>query len=174
MSILAYMDNNVLVNTYPITITSIPVDATSQLTQDVISNFNITVFKAQNNNPLCAYTNNCNTLDSLGGTSGDVNSPTYATNFKDTLASMLNDVTFETLYKNLASIPNVIDRTNRKLINTVYNIDSTKSITTLVDRTIRNMIVITITGSTGFTKSLVKTILLDGKKTINISYSFGV
>jgi hypothetical protein len=164
-------------NTNPYHLSTI-IDRLKQDSTDVTDNFNITLFKTQNNNPLCRLTNKCDEINNNTGDNGSggvITPPTpVVVNFKDTLVAILNDVTFERLYKNIASFPNTIDRTNRKLVTTVYTINTTKKITVLMDRTVRNKIVITITGDTGYIKSLIKTILLDGKNIIDIKYSFGV
>lgn len=161
---------NTVINPYITTISPVTPASNSNSTVAVDS-FNLSVVKTENNNSLCRFTNNCNGISSGGGS--DTGSVAPGTPFKDTLNSMITNVTFETIYKNLASFPNVIDRTNRRLVYITYTIDTLRSIVATIDRTVKNVVTITLTGDTGYTKSLVKTIIMDGKNIIDISYKLG-
>lgn len=89
-------------------------------------------------------------------------------NETQSLRSRLNAVTFEKLYKNLASYHNICDCSNYKYITKTYYIDNENSITVTVDSTTPKKILTTISGSTGISGKLIKTTTIVNKKYITI------
>lgn len=133
----------------------------------IAQNFNKTVLKSTNNYTLCMLNNTCVEEGDLpvdpaiGPTDGNID-----------LNTRTVGITFETIYKNIASYPNSIDMTNKKYITKVFYLGNDKQINVTVDMLTSNKIVTTISGDTGYDKNLIKTILITDNIKIDTVYTY--
>jgi hypothetical protein len=162
----------------PFNITEKSSNVTVKEDTGVIDNLSLANYKAENNNPLCRLTGNCTDITNLPPTDPeppvDPEYPPAHTAEYIAMNNALTSVTFERIYKNMGSFPVTTDKSNKKLMTKTYKINSTDTVLAVIDRTIKNKIVTTLTGKTGYPKPLIKTILLDGADIINTTYTFGV
>jgi len=140
------MANSTLLGVNTNNITLPPITQPTSSTYDLINIYNATVTDASNNYPV-----------NSGSTSyvAPVTQPPITV--VDTLVSRTSSVTYETIYKNLASYPYTVDNTVTKVLTKVYTLSDATTITVVTDMTTHDVIVQTITGNTGYIKSLIKT-----------------
>jgi len=142
------MANSTLVgvNTNNITLT-IPVSTTSSSSNVVTNLYTAVVTDASNNYPL--------DINSTSYVAPDTTTTTLPP--ADTLKSRTASVTYETLYKNIASYPYTTDSSTTKLLTRVHTLTDGSTITVVTDMTTQDVIVQTITGNTGYSNPLIKT-----------------
>jgi len=133
----------------------------------IAQNFNKTILKSTNNYTLCMLNNTC--VDDAGipvdPTIGPIDGITD-------LNTRTVGITFETIYKNIASYPNSIDMTNKKYITKVFYLGNNKQINVTVNMLTEGKIVTTISGDTGYEKNLIKTILITDNIKIDTVYTY--
>ena len=108
--------------------------------------------KTLNNYPLCVKSGNCPDINVDETIPVEYSPPT-----KD-LTTRTLAVTFESLYKNIASYDYKLDMTNKRYITKIYTLEENKTITVIVDMITKYNIKTTIEGDTGYPYKLVKNI----------------
>lgn len=134
-------------------------------TKSITSNFNRSKLGGTNNYALCKLNHNCTETDpDLDPTNGPID-------ILSDLISRTAGVTFETLYKNIASYPSEIDASNKQYIITKYYLEESKIITVTVDVPDKTRITTTISGDTGYDNPLVKIVTIEPNRKINTVYT---
>lgn len=133
----------------------------------IAQNFNKTILKSTNNYTLCMLNNTC-----VDDTNLPIDPTIGPTDGITDLNTRTVGITFETIYKNIASYPNSIDMTNKKYIIKVFYLGDNKQINVTVDMLIEGKIITTISGDTGYEKNLIKTILITDNIKIDTVYTY--
>lgn len=125
------------------------------------------------NNVLSA-TNNYPLVGGLsGGLDGTIDPEAGPGEGSTDLTTRLLGVTFEKIYKNIASYPYRINISNKKYITKTFFMGNNKTITVVIDMLVKNVITTTITGATGYDRPMVKTTVITPKTRIETVYSLG-
>ena len=104
-----------------------------------------------NNEPICYLTGGCTLEEMLpylpeqGVQDGETN-----------MLIRTRNITFESLYKNIATLPHTVDITNKQYVIKKYYLTETKIITITVDSRMTNRVLTTISGE-GIVNNLIKT-----------------
>jgi len=160
------MANNTLTGTYTddYLLTDTTTLSATATTDEAVTAFNEKVKLTLSNYPLAVVN------DVVPAT---VVTEVVVTNSDNTLLTRSLTVTFETIYKNLASLPSTTDMSNNKYLTQVYTLPDLTTITVVVDMLTPGLIVTTISGNTGYTSKLVKTTTYVKHVTIDVTYSLG-
>jgi len=140
--------------------------ATTSVTTDVISSaYNEKVLLTLSNFPLAVSSGTLPTTTTT--------TTTVATNTVNPLLSRSLAVTFESIYKNIASLPFKSDISNNKYLTRVYTLPDATTITVIIDMLTAGTIVTSISGNTGYTEILLKTVTYVKNVSIDCVYSLG-
>lgn len=129
----------------------------------VLDNYKKSKLLTKLNYPICKLTGTCEETSPIDPSTG----PVDTTN--DLITRTLG-ITFETIYKNLASYPYNIDGSEKNYLKKTYYLENNKKIIVEVDGKTPNQVIITITGDTGYTNPLIRTTIVTGNN-INTIYN---
>jgi hypothetical protein len=130
----------------------------------ILDNYKKSKLLTKLNYTICKLKGNCEETSAIDPSTGPVNTT-------NDLVTRTSGVTFETIYKNLASYPCDIDSSEKNYLKKTYYLENNKKIIVDVDGKTPNQVIVTITGDTGYTKPLIRTTIVTGS---NIKTTYNV
>jgi hypothetical protein len=126
----------------------------------MLEEYNKTITMGTGNNPLCVLASIC-TVDSGNYDGTYENDPTVGPSDGETnLLTRIISETFESIYKNLASLPSTDDWKTDDLIKKTFFLGDGKEIHVETDMRTQDIIITKLTGDTGYDTTLYKKVVM--------------